>query len=216
MDAQVVERTRAALEANGFGVTSVDRRDDVAPFLKGQLAKGATCAVGGSMSLFECGVIDLLRSGDYAFLDRYQEGVDVKDIYRRSFAVENYFASANALTEKGELMFIDGNGNRAAAVMYGPDRVWLVVSVGKICPDLKAAGLRCKTVACPKNARRLHLNTACAATGRCLDTSFTEEGLFCRGQLKCPGTICDNTLVISRCRFPGRIHVILVGEECGY
>ena len=89
--------------------------------------------------LSECGVLELLRNGSYTFYDRYAEGVDVEEVFHKSFSVDNYLASANAITENGELVLIDGRGNRVAAVIYGPRHVYLVASTDKIVGNIKEA-----------------------------------------------------------------------------
>ena len=136
MDEQIIKKTRKALEANGFRTEYLENRSKVNEYLASVMEAGSSCAVGGSVSLFECDVFSLLRSGRYEFYDRYEDGVDIKEIYRKSFSVDYYLASANAITENGELIFIDGRGNRVAAIAYGPDNVILIVSVNKICKNI--------------------------------------------------------------------------------
>ena len=126
--AQRMERTAAALRKNNMEAYCVKTADEVVPLVKTLLAEGATVGAGGSMTLEECGVMDLLRSGAYHFLDRGAPGLtpeDIGKIYRQIFSADCYFASANAVTEAGEVLNVDGNANRVAAITFGPASVCL-------------------------------------------------------------------------------------------
>jgi len=167
---------------------------------------GATVSVGGSMTLFEAGVIDHLRSGRYNFLDRYTEGLtpaDIKGIYRDSFSADAYFTSSNAITESGELFNVDGNGNRVAAMIYGPDKVIVVAGSNKIVKDEQQATERLRSTAAPANARRLGRKTPCAELGYCTNCSS-------------PDRICNEYVLIKKQPARGRIHVIIIDRELGY
>ena len=217
MDKEIIERTEKALRANGFIVKRLERKEDVNAYLSSVMKEGSSCAVGGSVSLFECDVLSLLRSGRYEFYDRYAEGVDIKEIYRKSFSVDYYLARANAVTENGELLFIDGRGNRVAAISYGPDNVILIVSTNKICKNIRQAWLRCKKVACPKNVKRLNVDAYCLNSGECIDTEFSDEDLFLKCVRGCKNTICSDTLILSRqTSVRDRITVVLVDDDFGY
>ncbi len=204
--AQRMERTAAALRKNNMEAYCVKTAGEVVPLVKTLLAEGATVGAGGSMTLEECGVMDLLRSGAYHFLDRGAPGLtpeDIGKIYRQIFSADCYFASANAVTEAGEVLNVDGNANRVAAITFGPASVILVVGSNKIVKDLAAADARVKAVAAPANAKRLSCKTPCAVTGQCEN---------CQS----PGRICCTYVLHRYQRVPGRIKVILVGQELGY
>lgn len=109
------------------------------------------------MTLAECGIQDLLKSGAYEFLDRTV--MDPQEVYRRTFSADVFLTSANAITEEGELYNVDGNGNRVAALIYGPQRVIVVAGVNKIVRNLEEAISRVKYVAAPANGVRLGTNT---------------------------------------------------------
>ena len=209
-----VETAMTALSRNGieshFVATAAEVKDAVASLLH----DGDVVAVGGSESLKETGVLDLLRSGAYQFLDRYTPGLtrdQCEEIYRQSFFADAYLCSCNAVTLHGELYNVDGNSNRIAAIAYGPKSVIMVVGINKLVPDLDAAVRRVKTIAAPKNAKRLSCDTYCAETGRCAgaDGGMT---LGC-GQ---DGRICANYLVSAKQRHKNRIKILFVGEEIGY
>jgi len=209
-----VLKTIAALERNNMNASYVETAAQVPDAVKALLCAGDTVAVGGSVTLDETGVMDLLRNGDYRFLDRYAEGLtreETMDIFRQSFFADVYLCSSNAVTVRGELYNVDGNSNRIAAIAFGPKKVILVVGVQKIVDDLTAAEELVKRVAAPKNAKRLSCATYCAENGVCagVDSGMT---VGCGTDAR----ICCNYLVSARQRHKGRIHVIFVGEPVGY
>ncbi len=209
-----VETTMNALERNRISSRFVPTKAEVPAAVASLLHEGDTVAAGGSVTLEECGVMDLLRSGKYRFLDRGKAGLtrdQIEKIYRDSFWADAYLCSCNAVTMRGELYNVDGNSNRIAAIAYGPKSVIMVVGIQKLVLDLNSAIDRVKTVAAPQNARRLHCDTYCAQTGKCagLDGGMT---LGCAQDDR----ICVNYLISARQRQAGRIKVIFVGEETGY
>lgn len=192
----------------------VDSAADVPAQVAQLLHEGDMVAVGGSMTLEQCGVLSLLREGKYRFLDRYASGLtpeQVQKIYRASFDADAYLCSANAVTMQGELYNVDGNSNRVAAICYGPRSVILVVGCNKIVPDIPSAIARVKQHAAPANAVRLSCETYCAKTGVCkgLSGDMTDG---CASSAR----ICCSYVVSAHQRIPGRIKVILVGEPLGY
>lgn len=192
----------------------VPTKAQVVPLVESLLSERDTVAVGGSVTLKETGVMDLLRTGKYTFYDRYAEGLtneQKKDIFLKSFGVDVYFSSSNAITEQGELYNVDGTGNRIAAIAYGPQRVIIVAGVNKIVADIDEAVRRVKTCAAPPNAKRLNFETYCMHAGECMKANGTmTEG--CATDAR----ICCSYLISGFQRVKNRIHVILVGEECGY
>ena len=159
-----IERTIVNLEKNNIKAYYAKSDDEIFQTIKDIVKDGETVSVGGSMTLFETKIIDFLRSGRYNFLDRYKENLtqtDLKEIYRKSFSANTYFASANAITEEGEIFNVDGNGNRVAAILYGPDKVILIVGVNKIVKNIDEAIKRNKDISGPANAKRLNLQTPC-------------------------------------------------------
>lgn len=208
------EKVIAGLEKNRMKGYFVSAKKDVPQLVAELLHDGDTVAVGGSMSLSECGVMPLLRSGRYRFLDRYAPGLtkeQVRQIFIRSFDADAYLCSANAVTLNGELYNVDGNSNRVAAICYGPRSVILVVGCNKIVPDIDAAVRRVKMHAAPPNAVRLSCETYCAKTGVCSGLNG-EMPAGCGSDAR----ICCNYVVSAHQREAGRIKVILVGEPLGY
>jgi L-lactate utilization protein LutB len=158
------------------------------------------------MTLFEVGAIDFIRKGDYEVLDRYKEGLtpaEMKEIFRKSFSADVYLTGSNAVTENGELYNVDGNGNRVAAMLYGPDKVIVIVGVNKIVKDVEQAVKRVKGTAAPANNVRLNKANPCTKVGQCMD---------CKSE----GRICNEYTLIKRQGVKGRIHVIIVNKELGY
>lgn len=209
-----VKTAMAALVRNNMAAYYVPTAAEVPAMVASLLHKGDTVAVGGSVTLDETGVMDLLRSGDYRFLDRYAEDLtreEITRVFQESFFADAYLCSSNAVTLRGELYNVDGNSNRIAAIAFGPKSVILVVGIQKLVPDLAAAETLVKTVAAPKNAKRLSCDTYCAKTGTCagVDSSMT---VGCATDAR----ICCNYLVSARQRHKDRIKVIFVGEPVGY
>ncbi len=195
-------RTVKALKENRFGAEVVTA-DALIARIRELVPEGASCSVGGAMTLNETGVQEHLRCGRYKLYDRYAEGVDPGEIFHQALGCDWYFMSSNAITEDGRLYNIDGRGNRLAALAYGPERVMVIAGFNKIVPDLDAARARMKSAAAPANAIRLNCATPCAATGRCEDCSS-------------PGRICCTEMVTHRCMVEGRVHVLLVEGSYGY
>lgn len=205
------------LKKNNMEVYTVGARTDVVPLLERLLKKGDTVAVGGSKTLDEANVLMLLRNGDYNFLDRYAEGLsraEIEEIFRKSFFADAYISSANAITEQGEIFNVDGNGNRVAALLFGPERVFVVAGKNKIVKNLDEAVKRVKTTAAPLNTKRLSCDTYCEKKGVCMalntDAEHMTEG--CNGE----GRICCDYTVMAYQRKANRVCVILVDEVLGF
>ena len=200
-----IKRTIEALKENGINGYSVKDKEQLKELVKSIIEKGSIVTVGGSMTLFEAGIIDLLRNGDYKFLDRYKEGLtrdEIEKIYRDAFSSDYYITSTNALTEKGELYNVDGNGNRVAAMIYGPKKVIVIAGVNKIVKDINEAISRVENFAAPANAKRLNKKTPCTVTGKCMNCSSPER-------------ICREYTVIRK-PVPNRIFILLLNEDYGY
>lgn len=201
-----IERTISNLEKNNIKGYYAKSNDELINIIKDIAKEGETVSVGGSITLFETKVIDLLRSGRYNFLDRYEDNLtpaDLKEIYRKSFYADTYFSSVNAITEDGEIFNVDGNGNRVAAMLYGPDKVILVVGANKIVKNIDEAINRNKCVSGPANAKRLNTKTPCAKVGYCMDCKSDDR-------------ICCEYTVIKKQRMADRMFVIFINEVLGF
>ncbi|MGL4450434.1 MAG: lactate utilization protein [Sarcina sp.] len=201
-----VQKTIDALEKNNMAGYYVNSNDEIIKVVESIIKKGDTVTCGGSMTLFETGIIDYLRKENYEFLDRYKDGItaeETKKIYRAAFSSDAYFTSTNAITTDGHLYNVDGNGNRVAAMMYGPDKVIVICGINKIVNSVEEAIQRNRTVSAPINAKRLDRKTPCATVGYCMDC-------------KSPERICKQYSLIKSQSVKDRIHVIFVNENLGY
>lgn len=185
-----------------YAATAAEARDLVLQLMP----DGSSVTWGGSMTMQACGLVEALHdAGQYDVWDRAQlpPDQDKHDFYVRAFAADYYIASANAMTEDGLIVNIDGNGNRVAAITYGPRNVILLVGINKVCGTLDAAIDRARRTAAPINAARFDIATPCQRDGKCHDCHSTQS-------------IC-NYISVMRHSFPEHRHtVILIGEELGY
>lgn len=171
---------------------------------KAFLKPGTSVAWGGTHTLEDLGFFEVLQSSGCRILDRHVSDPEaVKEIYRETLFCDTYFMSTNAITMDGILVNIDANGNRVAALAFGPSKVVVVTGMNKVAPDLDSAIKRARNVAAPINAARFQLSTPCTKVGKCAN---------CQNE----DSICCQVLITRRGRVPNRIHVILVGEELGY
>lgn len=198
-----MERTVKALNGNRFDAHLIRSREELLPKLRELIPQGASCSVGGSVTLRELGILDFLAGGDYAYLDRYAEGADTQRVFHDALSCDVYLTSANAITERGELYNMDGRGNRVAAIAYGPEKVIVIAGYNKIVRDIDEARRRNRELAAPANTTRLGSDTPCRYTGACADC-------------KSPDRACCQELVSHWQYIPGRVAVLLLGEQLGY
>lgn len=166
----------------------------------------ATVSWGGSETIKEIGLIDAVKQQGLRFIDRdLTTSTDERfDAMRKALLCDVYLTSINAISEDGQLVNVDGVGNRIAAMSFGPKSVIAIVGMNKICKTIDDALIRVRTYAAPLNAIRLSLeNTPCAITGTCADCNSDE-------------CICSYIVTTRRSRIPGRIKIILVGKPLGY
>lgn len=201
-----VERTIKNLNSRNMGGYYINNIDQLLQKLKELMPEGSTIGVGDSMTLFETGVIDFLRSENFNFLDKYQDRLtsdEKRDIYIKNFSADTFICSTNAITESGELYNIDGNGSRVAPMIYGPKQVILIVGINKIVKNIEEAEIRVRSYAAPIDAKRLNKDTPCTKLGYCVDC-------------KSPNRICNDFVVIRGQFIKGRIKVLIIGENLGY
>lgn len=169
------------------------------------IPEGASVAWGGSETLEESGVMAAVRHGNYHCIDRKSAKTpeEARALYGQIVCSDYYLMSTNAFTLEGELVNIDGNGNRVACLIHGPAHVIVVTGMNKATQNVEAAIQRVHQSAAPPNCVRLQLKTPCAATGMCSD---------CQGE----ESICCQVVVTRRSRHPGRITIVMVGEDLGF
>lgn len=209
-----IKQVMQNLRKNRMAVDYVATKAEVVPLVESLIPAGATIASGGSQSLHETGVTELMHSSKYRYLDRNAPDMTEEQkaaVIAGTSLADVYLCSSNAVTINGELYNVDGNCNRISAIAFGPKKVILVVGVNKIVPDLKAAVRRVKTIAAPLNTQRLGCATYCKEMGHCMAVNG-DMADGCGSSQR----ICCNYLVSGQQRQPDRIHVILVGEPCGY
>lgn len=198
-----MERLKQALEKRGFEVKTAASTEQARQILLAELRDAASVGIGGCVSVQQLDIVDeLKKNGKNVFWHWLpaEPGVDAR---KEAMFSDVYLASANAVTEDGKLLFIDGTGNRTAAIAFGPKRVILVVGRNKIAPDEETAARRIREKACPPNAKRLGLQTPCARTGFCADCAN-------------PKRFCNVFLKLERCPGSHPVEILLVDEELGY
>lgn len=180
------------------------RQEAVAKALE-LMPEGSVISWGGSMSIQECGLMDAVRKGDYTLVDRDLAVTprEKRETYARTVMADYYLMSTNAITMDGELVNIDGFGNRVACLCSGPANVIIIAGMNKVVNSVEAGIERIRTKAAPPNTTRLGKNTPCAKTGVC-------------GDCFSPDCICSQTVITRRSGVPGRIKIILVNEDLGF
>ncbi len=171
------------------------------------IPEGSSCGWGGSVSIDEIGLKDAVKNGNYTVFDRDGKPFEEQlQIYYKILSGSDWFlASANAITEDGILVNIDGNANRVAAIAFGPKHVLFIVGMNKVCRDVDSAVARARNEAATINNQRFvgTGDTPCRLTGSCADC-------------KSPATICCQFLITRYSKFADRIHVILVNDDLGF
>lgn len=200
------ERVVKALENRHFAAWYCATKEEALEKALSLLPKGCSIGWGGCASVDEIGLKDAIRNGDYTLIDRDTAKTFEGrwQIMKRCLTADVFLTGTNALSESGELVNIDGYGNRLAAYCYGPDSVIVICGINKLAADLDAAIARARHWAAPVNIGRFPDRvTPCNKNGMCGDC----HGLDC---------ICNQILVTRNCIPAGRIKVIVVGEELGF
>lgn len=184
-----------------------ETKEEALEMAKSYLTPGCAVSWGGSETLKEIGLISYLKESqeDYILYDRSQAGSEEekRQMYGKIVTSDVFFLSSNAITLEGELVNIDGAGNRVACLAYGPETVVVVAGMNKVVGDAAQAVDRVRNIAAPPNCIRLGLKTPCSQTGYCRDC-FSKD------------CICSHIVITRYSRIPNRIKVILVGEELGF
>lgn len=167
---------------------------------------GSSVTWGGTMTIRDMDIPQMLRERNtLEVLDRdlVTDAKEKQEMYLRAFTADVFLSSANALSEDGVIVNIDGNGNRVAAITWGPKKVIFVVGLNKVAPTVEAAVVRARSTASPINAARFDINTPCKIDGVCHNCTS-------------PDSICSYIHLLRNNRIPGRFTVVLVGESLGY
>ena len=167
---------------------------------------GSSVTWGGSVTVRSLGIPDALRNrGTLEVLDRdlVETREEQLQIYLRAFSADVYLTSANAISEDGVIVNIDGNGNRVAAISWGPKKVIFIIGLNKVAQTVEAALARARSTASPINAQRFDINTPCKIDGTCHNCNS-------------PESVCSYVHFLRNSRTKGRHVVVLVGEDLGY
>ena len=202
---KMMERTVKALSSNYFDAHSFTNRESLINSIMQYATPGSKIGIGGSLSVREIGLIERLSDQNTKVLDHWRQGLtkeEIGAIRLSQLTCDLFLSSANAITEKGDIVNIDGFGNRVNAMTFGPKKVIIMAGYNKIVPDVNSALDRIKRVAAPLNAKRLGLPLPCAETGYCHD---------CKTEAR----ICRVTSIIQRRPSGTDVSVYLINEELG-
>ena len=193
------------LKARHFDAWYCDTKEEALAKALELIPEGSTVGWGGALSAQQIGLMDALNKGNYAAIDRDRCATpeEKAQAARESMFADFFLTGANALSLDGQMVNIDGAGNRVSAIIFGPKNVLVIAGMNKVMDDLDAAVNRARTVAAPMNKQRFDPNTPCAVTGSCADC-------------KVEGCICNHIVITRHCRPVGRIKFILVGEPLGF
>lgn len=200
------------LQSRKFEACYVETAEEASEKVLSLISEKVSVSWGGSTTLEEIGVLDKIRNGNYKAIDRdtAKSPEERHELMHQAFGADVYLTSFNAISEDGVLINIDSVGNRVAAIAYGPKNVIAVISMNKVCKTVENAIERARNYAAPVNAQRCNLNphfppienTPCILNGSC-------------GNCKAQDCICSYIVETRMCKIPGRIKIILVGEELG-
>ncbi len=213
-----ISKVLSALEKNNMRGIYAETVEDVQNIVKNLLFDGCTITAGGSVSVVESGVWDIISEPRYNFADRNRAGITPKEqqeIFKSAIGCDFFFCSANAITENGELVNVDGFANRITALTFGPKNVIVVAGANKIVKDIEAGFLRIKRTVAPKNCVRLGIDNPCVKLGHCVSLLKNDNPKLTDG-CSAPHRICRNYLVTGPQNTKDRITVILCNQNLGY
>ena len=198
----LAEKVIKGLQSRNMSGYYAKDKEEALKIALGLIEEGSSVTMGGGMSVHEIGLVEALKKGNYNFIDRdtYE---DKRAAMLLAYDADVFLSSANAMTEDGILVNIDGNSNRVSAIAQGPKKVIFNVGMNKIANDVDSAMKRARNVAAPINAQRFNINTPCKLTGACMDCKSMD-------------TICCQFLITRFSKHAGRIHVVLVNDNLGF
>ena len=198
----LAEKTITGLRSRNMSGYYAKNREEALNIALSLIPEGASVTMGGCLSAQQIGLTDALKNGSYDFIDR-DKYEDKRAAMIKAYDADVFISSANAITDDGVMINIDGNANRVSAIAQGPKKVVFIVGMNKVCPDIDSAMKRARNVAAPANVQRFGLSTPCAKTGKCYDCKSAD-------------TICCQFLITRYSRHKDRIHVILVNDDLGF
>ena len=191
-----------ALKDRNFEAHYCATRDEALEKALSLIPTGSVVGWGGATSAQQIGLLDALHSDDYRAIDR-DLAPDRVQAMRECLMTDVFITGANGLSLDGQMVIIDGLGNRVSAIFYGPKTVVVIAGMNKVVDTLEAAVQRARTVAAPINVQRLQKETPCAKTGVCYDCKHED-------------CICNHIVITRHSRPTGRIQFVLVGEDLGF
>ncbi len=199
-----IETTMKNLQNRGFIVSYFDTAEAAKTYLDESI-DNQTVGVGGSVTLHDMGIYDALSTHNTMHWQWYAApGTPIVETHTKAATADIYLTSVNGIAQTGELINIDGTGNRVASTLYGHKKVYFVAGINKIAEDYDAALWRARNIASPKNAQRLSRKTPCAIKGdKCYDC-------------KSPDRICRGLVVLWEAMGSMEMEVVLIGEELGF
>lgn len=199
-----LDNLKLRLEKIGYTAKVFSTGAEAKAYLLSTIPQTDTVGVGGSMTVQELGLAQALRErGQQVFWHWGVPADQVNEMRRLASTADTYLCSANAILTDGRIVNIDGFGNRLAATLYGPKKVYMIIGENKLVDTLDAAMDRIKNVSCPQNAKRLQLKTPCAVLGHCTDCSS-------------PDRMCHATVILDRKPNSHPMEILLVAESLGY
>lgn len=199
------EQLIKALKARHFDAYYCSTKQAAAQQIISLIPRKDIVSWGGSMTMEALGIIQQVKMEGWKVIDRdsAQDKEERIQLMRQAFLCDTYLTGTNAITEDGELVNVDGNGNRAAAMMFGPKSVIIACGMNKVVKDIPAALSRARNYAAPVNAQRFDIQTPCKLTGACADCKNAES-------------ICTYIVHTRLCKPAGRIKIVLIGENLGF
>ena len=200
------KRAIEKLEAHGFKATYVKNREEAVQEIWKHITPKQKIGVGGSVTIRGLGILEQLETRGHTVYDHWKPGLSKEEVHefrKAQMTCDLFLSSVNAITMSGELVNIDGAGNRVNSINFGPGKVILVAGHNKIVDDIQEAMKRIKNVVAPLNARRLNIDVPCAKVGKCVDCDS-------------PKRICRTIMIHERKPSLTDIFIIIVGEELGY
>ena len=191
-------------EKRGFAFSFFENRNQAIEYVLSLIPEGSSIGFGGSITVTECGLLDEMKEKKYNLFHRaIRTDIPQNEIYKKMYDCDWYVSSANALTETGEIVNIDGRGNRVSAILDGPKKVVFICGINKIVATVEDGISRTRNVASPKNCVRLNKKTPCAVTGKCENCNS-------------PDTICKATVILHHPTTGTDMYVVVINESLGY
>ncbi len=192
------EKLKKNFENHGFKVLFFDNKEQVRDYIK-ERTEGKSVGIGGSMSAEECGLYEVLSSDRPVFWHWKSQDPDTRS---KAASSDFYILSANGVSMNGELVNIDGSGNRVSASLYNPHVIY-IIGMNKLEPDLESAIYRARNTASVRNAQRFGLDTPCVKGGRCYDCNSRSR-------------ICNGFVTVTRPMKGQTVELLFVDEPLGF